>query len=831
MRLKTTPVLLEVIPSRWDDEPIARAKSALLGLTSLGGWISLEFAATDAALRFYVRASSGQLGDRVQAQLGAAYPQAIVRHVSIQNYPELDPIFASTTEQVASAALSLERNPSLPLKSDWRHERDPLSSPLAAAATLSPGERVVSQIILSGAPVAWGDRLRSRLLVSDDKSRRTRDVSPVQEVMPFLALFGIGAIGLQAYDWYQGGEIAYLAGAGAAVAVGLPVAALVASRFMFNGAVDARIIEEKLAHPAFSAQLTITALGPADSSPIRLRSLVGCVAGAYRAFDHPSGQSLRPRSNRWPTKSGSDVLNAAELAGLWHLPCDDDAGPIERASSRRALPQAEDVSRGCRVGMSAHQATATPVHMPLSLLTRNQLIVAKTRRGKSTLLLHVASHLMERMASGHERMLLVVVDPHQDLAEAVLSQVPPEIEDRVTYLDAANRELPPGLNLLDVALFPNRDRTSENVITMMHRLWPDNWGPRMEGALRACLSCLHEANSARDRDKQYTLLDVVPMLTSVDFKDEVLTQVPDRALWVWWRDNYDKINRTFQQQTANPVTTKIGRFMITEASRLILGQARSTLDLRAAIHDGGVLVVNSSVGALGEGAAALIGATLLNLVGLLAEEQVSVPPAERCRLVVLVDESSTLGATDYGQMLSELGKYGASFVLVTQSLAKLDSIDRALKSTIFSNIDGLTVFQVSAEDARYLVPELGGDLEISDLTDLSDFECYARWSAGGRHLPVSSLRIDPPPSMNRERARAIAVRSAERIGRPREQVWAEIEQTLAARVPPTPPRVKLEEQVTESAQGTQAAAESLPTAQTDPKPPARNDNRNRKGAT
>ena len=219
--------------------------------------------------------------------------------------------------------------------------------------------------------------------------------------------------------------------------------------------------------------------------------------------------------------------------------------------------------------------------MPLSLLTRNQLIVAKTRRGKSTLLLHIASHLMERMASGHERMLLVVVDPHQDLAEAVLSQVPAEIEDRVTYLDAANRERPPGLNLLDVALFPNRDRTSENVITMMHRLWPDNWGPRMEGALRACLSCLHEANAGRDRDKQYTLLDVVPMLTSVDFRDEVLKQVPDRALWVWWRDNYDKINRTFQQQTANPVTTKIGRFMITEASRLILGQSRSTLDLRS----------------------------------------------------------------------------------------------------------------------------------------------------------------------------------------------------------------------------------------------------------
>ena len=36
MKRKSMPVLIEVIPSRWDDEPITRAKSTLLGLTSLG---------------------------------------------------------------------------------------------------------------------------------------------------------------------------------------------------------------------------------------------------------------------------------------------------------------------------------------------------------------------------------------------------------------------------------------------------------------------------------------------------------------------------------------------------------------------------------------------------------------------------------------------------------------------------------------------------------------------------------------------------------------------------------------------------------------------------
>jgi hypothetical protein len=162
------------------------------------------------------------------------------------------------------------------------------------------------------------------------------------------------------------------------------------------------------------------------------------------------------------------------------------------------------------VGFAAHQSVQVPVHVPASLLYRNQLIVAKTRRGKSTLLIHQAAYLMQRMAEGRERLLLVVVDPPQDLAEAVLSQVPSGLEDRVTYLNLADRERPIGLNLLDVGLFPDRDRTAENVVTMMHRLWPDSWGPRMEQALRSSLMCLHEANHSRKREDQYTLLDVLP---------------------------------------------------------------------------------------------------------------------------------------------------------------------------------------------------------------------------------------------------------------------------------------------------------------------------------
>ncbi len=836
---KEPAVLVEVIPSRWDDDPISRSRALLTGLAGTGG-VSLEYAASGDGLHFFLRSASADAMRKAIAQLRPAYPQASLIEVAIEDRPHLDPAWRAQEEEMAALELRLSCGADLPLTCDWRNRGDPLRAALAAASTLRDGERVVCQLALAPVPPGWADGLRSRVLPRSDRVSQGRDAPPTQEILPFLALFAVGAIGLQGYRWYQAGDILPLVGAGAAGLLGLPLAMGLVARFLSGRQLlDQGLIEQKLADPAFATHARVLAFGSPGVSRERLGELVAGVAAAYQVYDHPAGNGLRPRPWRGdPTRPTvrrrvlrrPDILNAAELASLWHLPDDPSGLPMAgQASARRIVPAEEQVGRGCRVGVSVHQGRRVPAYLPHGLLFRNHLVVAKTRRGKSTLLVHMASYLMGRMAAGREQLLLVVVDPHQDLAEAVLGIVPSGLEDRVTYLNLADHERPVGLNLLDVALFPSRDRTAENVVTMLHRLWPDNWGPRMEGALRAALLSLHEANQARPREEQYTLLDVVPTLSSADFREEVLKQVPDRTLWAWWRDNYDRLGRTLQQQTANPVTTKVGRFLVTEAARLVLGQPHSTFDPRSLLREGGVLVVNSAVGLLGEGGAALVGATVLNLLGLLVEEQVALPPAQRSRLVALIDESSTLGAADYPRMLSELGKYGATFVLVTQSLAKLDAIDEALRPTVFSNIDGLTVFQVSAQDARCLAPELGDGLEVADLTALEDFECYARWWADGRRLPTFSLRLDPPPNVDRARLLAVARRSAERFGRPRQDIAKEIEEALVRRGVTVAPSGQARTTEGSAQQGDQEITnDTQPTAKQNPKVKGRSEKRDRR---
>src|SRR5262249_41671353 len=125
------------------------------------------------------------------------------------------------------------------------------------------------------------------------------------------------------------------------------------------------------------------------------------------------------------------------------------------------------------------------------VLRRHLLLVAKTRRGKSTLMQRLARYAMQ----SEPRRAVLVVDPHRDLAEALLGLVPAERREAVVYLDVANRARPFGLNLLDTGLGWDRDRAVANSLTVFQREWGDRfWGPRMEDAFRYALMTLFEAN-------------------------------------------------------------------------------------------------------------------------------------------------------------------------------------------------------------------------------------------------------------------------------------------------------------------------------------------------
>ena len=364
--------------------------------------------------------------------------------------------------------------------------------------------------------------------------------------------------------------------------------------------------------------------------------------------------------------------------------------------------------------------------------------------GKSTLMRHIVAHKLNEKAAGRDSDAIIVVDPHADLVQSLLEQVPESLVDRVRLIDLADERGAPGINLLDARVFADRDRTADSVVRVARGLW-EQWGPRMQSILEHTVKSLHEANEQTDSDEQYTILDGLRLLSDDNFRSGVLAKVTDPYILEWWARDFGKWRNEYKSEAIAPVQTRLAYYASSKRARAILGQSRSTIDIRQTILDGGVLLVSTAQGTAGRDVAALVGASLLNLVDSVIREQEGLPPERRRGALIVVDEMQSMPGVDYESMLSELGKFGASFILATQSLAKLDDLSRTMRDTVLANVGCLAVFQVAGSDARHLVWELGKDrVTEDDITSLPVHHCYVRATVGTERMPAFSMMVHKP---------------------------------------------------------------------------------------
>jgi hypothetical protein len=275
--------------------------------------------------------------------------------------------------------------------------------------------------------------------------------------------------------------------------------------------VDPRLVQAKLGRDACQVELRLGVFAPTFADPDAVQARLDQLVSAYRPYTLAAGNGLSPRSIRAAAPDlrilaplhRPNLRNLRELAGLWHLPqSGDDIALVERTTARRRLPLPGTVGPGqdgaaCRIGLSAHQGQSIPVYLPPGLLHRHLLAVAKTRRGKSSLLLRIVHHLMQTgiRGSGHttaaaDRRCVVLVDPHHDLAASALALVPRERQADVVYLDVSNRRRPFGINLLDVGLGWDRDQATANALRIFRRefdgFWDQEWRTPSDSPCSPC---------------------------------------------------------------------------------------------------------------------------------------------------------------------------------------------------------------------------------------------------------------------------------------------------------------------------------------------------------
>src|SRR5262249_50859409 len=222
------------------------------------------------------------------------------------------------------------------------------------------------------------------------------------------------------------------------------LAGLATLRKLFGRPVyDMELVRAKVSRVAYCYELRLSIFAPQTAPQREVAARLERFAAAYRHFNLAAGNGFRPRPLRGIRGSAClplalrpirrlPILTTRELAGLWHLPhATADVALLERTTARRWLPLPTAVAGGCRIGVSRHQGRDVPVELPEDVLRRHLLLVAKTRRGKSTLLLRLACHAM----LAQPRRMLLLVDPHQDLAAATLGLVPESRAENVVYLN------------------------------------------------------------------------------------------------------------------------------------------------------------------------------------------------------------------------------------------------------------------------------------------------------------------------------------------------------------------------------------------------------------
>src|ERR1700693_3498177 len=156
---------------------------------------------------------------------------------------------------------------------------------------------------------------------------------------------------------------------------------------------------------------------------------------------------------------------------------------------------------------------------------RHVYIVGKSGSGKSTVLFNLAMHDI------HAGEGVCVIDPHGDLAEAIIDALPASRTHEVCYLNVADTDFPVGFNPLARVPRESRALAAAGIVSTFKHLWSDSWGPRLEHFLFQGVAALVSRQHA-------TLIDLPRIYIDDAFRDRLLSSVEDPATLRFWHQEY-----------------------------------------------------------------------------------------------------------------------------------------------------------------------------------------------------------------------------------------------------------------------------------------------------
>jgi CxxC-x17-CxxC domain-containing protein len=359
---------------------------------------------------------------------------------------------------------------------------------------------------------------------------------------------------------------------------------------------------------------------------------------------------------------------------------------------------------------------------------RHFYLIGKTGMGKSTILENM---IVADIRAGRG---VAVVDPHGDLAEKVMQYIPSERVKDVVYFNPSDTDYPIAFNIVESVDVKVRHLVASGLIGVFKKLWADSWGPRLEYILRnAILAVLDYPNS--------TLLSVVQMLSDKTYRKKVVNEVHDPVVKAFWLKEFASYADKFASEAVSPIQNKVGQFLSSSLIRNIVGQTRSSIDVREVMDSGKILIMNLSKGHIGEDNSALLGAMMITKIQLAAMSRVNIAENERKDFYLYIDEFQNFSTDSFANILSEARKYHLNLIIAHQYIEQLTD---QVKAAVFGNVGTLVAFRVGAVDAEELVKEFAPTFTEEDILNLPKFEFYVKLMIDGVASSPFSARGLPP---------------------------------------------------------------------------------------
>lgn len=716
--------------------------------------LSFEIVATAGQIRFYVWVPK-VLQSFVEGQIYSQYP-------TVQIYKMNEDYADGRNKYPVSylTELTLVENEALPIKTFDTFEVDPLAGITGTLAKLDPDRTEEMWVQILTRPIA------------DDWHKNTTD-KWIQKVKsgqkPLFSGTGI--------DWVWLVEILG--------ALFRPPAGGTTSEEKIELSERAKTqiakAEEKATKLGYEVKIRLAYLGQKDvDAKLNMQALVGTFkqynSTNLNGFKQSGGSFNKADLDAYKMRQFTDrgfILNISELASVYHLPHTSVETPnIVWANSKTAEPPAqlpvltgdpatdENISA---FGLTNFRGINHQFGLTRRDRSRHVYIIGQTGAGKSGMLELLA------LSDIFYNQGYCIIDPHGDFAIDNLKFVPESRIKDVVYFNPADTAYPVAFNPLEITDPSRKPNICSEVIGVLKRMFGDSWGPRLEHILRYTLLAL------LDRPET-TLLDISRMLTDKEFRKETLDYCKDVTVLQFWKHEFGQWNEKQVNESIAPVLNKVGAFTANPIIRNIIGQPKSSFDIRKIMDEGKILAVNLSKGLIGEDNAAILGAFLVTKVQLAAMSRSDIPLVEDRRPFYLyVDEFQNFATDSFAVILSEARKYGLNLTVANQYVAQMTD---SVRDAVFGNVGTTISFRVSADDAPMLVKQFEPTFTESDLVQLNNRNFVISMIINGEKVPAFSATTLSIPSTPKDNLAAIIEHSREHYARPRAAVEAEIRETI-----------------------------------------------------